>query len=188
MISPLEVVRVLNRHKVSFVLVGAYGLSGWLQEARATEDVNVLVAARHVKKAIAALLREFPHLEAVEVPGGVHLGDKETGELAVDILKPLQQPYREIFKHTKKITSEGEAYRIPSLEMALAMKFAAMTSLYRADEDKFQDAHDFVEIVKANPTLEEKSLEAIASRIDPLAGRDILDYVSRVRSGKRLVL
>ena len=28
-ISPLEVVRVLQRAKISFVLVGAYGLAGW---------------------------------------------------------------------------------------------------------------------------------------------------------------
>ena len=54
-LSPLDVIRVLNREKISFVLVGAYGLSGWMH-ARATEDVDVVVAARQVGKAVRARL------------------------------------------------------------------------------------------------------------------------------------
>ncbi len=54
-LSPLDVIRVLNREKISFVLVGAYGLAGWRTQARATEDVGVLVAARQVAKAVRAL-------------------------------------------------------------------------------------------------------------------------------------
>src|SRR5437868_6911560 len=62
-LSPLDVIRVLNREKISFVLAGAYGLSGWRTQARATEDVDVIVALKHVKKAAKALVKEFPHLE-----------------------------------------------------------------------------------------------------------------------------
>ena len=39
---------------------------------------------------------------------------------------------------------EGQHYLIPSLEMALAMKFVPMVSPNRQDlEGKYQDAHDF---------------------------------------------
>ena len=51
-IPPLDVIRVLNHANIRFVLVGAYGLAGWRQEPRATEDVDVVVAARQVKKAV----------------------------------------------------------------------------------------------------------------------------------------
>src|SRR5438876_874134 len=77
-IPPLAVVRVLNKAKIPFVLVGAYGLAGWRKEPRATEDVDVVVAARQVKKAVRVLLGAYPHLEAVELPVVVRLRQRGT--------------------------------------------------------------------------------------------------------------
>jgi len=134
-IAPIEVIRVLNKAKISFVLVGAYGLAGWKDEARGTEDVDVVVAAKHLKKAVKTLLEAFPHLEPVDLPVVVRLRERATQDVVIDVMKPLQQPYIEVFKHTHTVTSEGQTYRVPSLEMALVMKFSAMISLYRADED-----------------------------------------------------
>src|ERR1017187_798968 len=74
-LSPLDVIRVLNREKISFVLVGAYGLSGWMTQARATEEVDVVVALKHVKKATRLLLEEFPFLEADDQEVVVRLRD-----------------------------------------------------------------------------------------------------------------
>jgi hypothetical protein len=54
-VKPIEVVRVLNEAKVPFVLVGTYGLSGWMEKTRATEVVDVIVATRSHKKAVRAL-------------------------------------------------------------------------------------------------------------------------------------
>jgi len=65
MIEPAQVIRVLNASGVSFVLAGLHGLSAWMREPRATKDVDVIVAAKHVKKAVRALLGAFPQLEAV---------------------------------------------------------------------------------------------------------------------------
>src|SRR5438132_12019767 len=99
-ILPLDVIRVLNRAKISFVLVGAYGLAGWRKEGRATEDVDVVVALRQVNKAVKVLCAAFPNLEPIEVPVIVRLRDRETHDVAIDVMKPVQPPYREIFKHT----------------------------------------------------------------------------------------
>src|SRR5438477_5113005 len=62
-VSPYEVIAALNEAGVSFVLVGAYGLGGWIKKVRATEDVDIIVAAKHHKKAIKSLLEAFTHLE-----------------------------------------------------------------------------------------------------------------------------
>src|SRR6516164_5160072 len=72
-IPPQDVIRVLNGAKISFVLVGAYGLAGWKKEARATEDVDVVVAAKQVKRAVKVLCKAFPHLEPVDLPVVVRL-------------------------------------------------------------------------------------------------------------------
>jgi hypothetical protein len=54
LITPLQVIRVLNAAKVRFMLLGAHGLSGWMGKPRATEDVDVLVGMRGHKKAVRA--------------------------------------------------------------------------------------------------------------------------------------
>jgi len=59
-IAPLDVITILNKQKISFILVGAYGLVGWTKAPRATEDVDLVIAARHHKKANKALLAASP--------------------------------------------------------------------------------------------------------------------------------
>lgn len=183
-----DVIRVLNKEKISFVLVGAHGLAGWRMKPRATEDVDVVVSARQVTKAVKALLKAFPHLEAVNVPVVVRLRDRESKEVAVDVMKPVQQPYIEVFKHTNKVTTAGQTYRIPSLEMAIVMKFSAMTSLYRADVDKFQDAHDFMMMVQMNPQLDKEKLAELASLMYRDGGKNILEMVRKIQAGEKLIL
>jgi hypothetical protein len=164
--------------------VGAYGLSGWTKEARATEDVDVVVPAKQVKKAVAALCAAFPDLEPVDLPVVVRLRDPKSHEVAIDVLKPLQQPYCEVFRHTHTVGSGALSYRVPSLEMAILMKFAAMTSLYRAEEDKHMDAHDFIRMVKLNPKLDQDELAELGTLLYPEGGKDVLELARRARAGE----
>ena len=62
MISPAQVIAVLNKHAISFVLVGLHGYVAWLREPRGTMEVDVIVAARQVKKAVKASWRRSPIL------------------------------------------------------------------------------------------------------------------------------
>src|SRR5439155_5718980 len=67
-ILPTDVIKVLNKAKISFVLVGAHGAFGWMkvEEARITKDVYLLIAAKHQKKTLKTLLDEFLHLEFID--------------------------------------------------------------------------------------------------------------------------
>jgi hypothetical protein len=184
-IPPAEVIKVLNRAKIRFVLVGAFGLARWLHEARATEDVDVVVFARQVKKVVVTLLDAFPHLEAVDLPVVTRLRQRDGKQaVLIDVMKPMQQPYREVFKHTVPATVGRQSCLIPSVEMALVMKFSAMTSLYRATKDKYQDAHDFINIATTNPDLDRDRAAALAQLIYPEAGKDILDLLDKARAGE----
>lgn len=187
-IEPLQVITVLNRAGVSFVLIGAHGFGGWMQKPRATEDVDVVVAARHHKKAIRALLAAFPGLEEEDLPVVTRLRDPETHLVVIDLLKPNQELFRAAFKHTKPVTMGGQRYRIPSLEMALAMKFAPMVSINRRDEDKYQDAHDFIYIVKSNPEIDLEELAKLGDLVYPEGGKEIVEMVRKVRAGEKLNL
>jgi DhnA family fructose-bisphosphate aldolase class Ia len=186
-ISPQQVIAILNRARISFVLVGAYGLAGWM-EPRATQDVDVVVALKQVKKAVRLLTRAFPNLEAEEVEVVVRLRDPATGKVRIDVMKPTQQPYREIFKHTTRVAARGQEYRVPTLEMALTCKFGPMISLGRADAKKYQDAHDFIVMIKQNPAIDLAKLEHLGELLYAGGGKEILELVRRVKAGEKLEL
>jgi hypothetical protein len=186
-IPPAEVVAALNHHHISFVLVGAYGLAGWRNQARATEDVDIVVAAKHHKKATRELLAAFPHLDADDQEVVTRLRDKETHDVAVDLMKPIGV-YRAAFKHTITIQVGDQLCRIPTLEMALATKFAPMVSLVREDEKKLIDAADFIRIVKTNPEIDMDALAQLGELVYPGGGAEIVELVRKIRAGEKLAI
>jgi hypothetical protein len=188
LITPLEVIRVLNAAKVRFMLLGAHGIGGWMGKPRATEDVDVLVASRGHKKAVAALLAAFPHLQADDHEGVTRFRDPETGTVVIDVMKTNQTLYRDALKHAHSVESGGQTYSIPSLELALTTKFAAMISLTRADRDKFQDARDFMYIVDSNPDIDLEKLHALGQLVYNGGGDELVENVRKVRAGEKLSL
>jgi hypothetical protein len=185
-ITPLEVIRILNEAGVRFMLVGTHGLGGWMQKPRATEDVDVLVATRGYKKALRALLAAFPHLEGDDDEGMTRLRDRESKTVAIDVLKTNQQLYREALKHAWMIQFEGQAFQIPSLEMALVMKFARFVTLPWSEPEKYLDLHDFMCIAEANPDLDPRKLAELGDLVYPGGGREILEKVRQVRAGEKM--
>lgn len=187
LITPLEVIRVLNQAKVRFMLLGAHGIGGWTREPRATKDVDVLVAARGHKKAVHALLTAFPHLQAEDNPVVTRLRDSETETIVLDVMKPNQPLYHDALNHTHSVESGGQKYLIPSLEMALTMKFSAMMSLTRADDKKHYDAGDFIRMVKVNPGIDLEKLHTLGQLVYN-GGDEIVEMVRKVRAGEKLSL
>jgi hypothetical protein len=187
LVTPLQVIAVLNAARVSFVLVGAHGVAGWMREPRATQDVDLVVRESHLKKATRELLTAFPTLEARDEEVVVRLCDRATGEARIDLLKP-RSLYREAFKHTYPVEEGGQHYRIPALEMALAMKFAAMISPNRRVADKHQDAHDFIRIVEENPDIDGNQLTHLGEVVYGGGGANLVEMVRKVRAGEQLVL
>jgi predicted nucleotidyltransferase len=188
LIAPLEVIRVLNDAGVRFLLVGLHGIGGWMRKPRATEDVDVLVANRGHKKAVKALLEAFPYLEAQDEDVVTRLRDPESDVVKIDLIKPNQPLFREVLKHGHPVTVGGQTYNIPTLEAALAMKFAPMISLNRAEEDRHQDAHDFMYMIKANAEIDLPQLEALGALVYPSGGKEVLELVRKVRNGEKLIV
>jgi hypothetical protein len=106
----------------------------------------------------------------------------------IDVMKSNQELFRHALKHTRTVESEGQTYKIPSLEMALAMKFAPMVSIYRLDIDKYQDAHDFGHIVYSNPNIDLKKLAELGNLVYPEGGKEVVEMVRRIRAGEKLIL
>jgi hypothetical protein len=117
----------------------------------------------------------------------IRFKDRDSGAIVIDVVKP-RGLYGNTFKNTHLVSSGGQTYRIPSLEMALAMKFAAMISPNWADEEKHQDAHDFIVMVKANAEWNRDKLVALGESVYGGGGADLLEMIRQVQAGERLVL
>ena len=187
-IPPGQVISILNQAGIQFMLVGAHGLGGWTQKPRATEDVDVLVAARHQKKAVRILVEAFPHLEAVDFEVVTRLRDRNTRAVAIDVMKPNQPLFRVGLKNTQVVSAGDQTYKIPTLEFALAMKFASMISLNRQDPDKYQDAADFSRMILANPEIDSDNLAELGDLVYPEGGKVLLEKVRQVRAGEKMNL
>jgi predicted nucleotidyltransferase len=185
--SSTRVVKVLNDAGVRFVLVGAHGIAGWLQKPRATQDVDVIVAARHHGKAVAILLDAFPGLEPEDTPVVTRLRRRKTAQVVIDVMKPREQLIREALKQTETIKLRGEVVKIPSLEMALALKFAPMVSPNRMEIKKYQDAHDFGQMVLVNSEIDVSKLSRFAEMVCSGGGMEVQEMIRQIRAGERLI-
>ena len=76
--------------------------------------------------------------------------------------------------------------KIPTLEMALAMKFGPMVSPNRADGKKRQDAADFTLIVAGHPEIDLEMLAEFGELVYPGGGKEIVELVRKIRAGEKL--
>ena len=187
-IAPHEVARLLNKHKLPFVLVGAHSIGVWLDEPRATQDVDIVVSQRYQKKVVQLLTTTFANLQAEDHEVVTRLRDAETQKVLIDVMKTNQAHIRAVLKNVTGIEMESVAINIPTLEMALALKFAPMISLVREDDKKHRDAGDFIGMVKLNSNIDLEKLAQLGELVYPGGGKEIVEKVRQVRAGERLQL
>src|SRR5437867_4001059 len=65
-VTPERVLASLKDVGVNCVLMGTHGINVYRDEARATQDVDVLVTKRDARKAVRILEETFPYLEVME--------------------------------------------------------------------------------------------------------------------------
>lgn len=184
MIAPADVISVLNAAGVHFMLMGNYGITGWRDEARATEDVDVLVQTRDHRKAVQAIQTAFPRLQVADLDAVTRFLDPERAIAVIDLMKPKEALYKVGFRQSVLVE---EGYRIPNLEFALACKFAAMVSLNREERKKHLDAADFISMVEKNSeAIRVDRLRQLGEKVYPGGGAEILQLVEDARAGRRL--
>ncbi len=185
---PLQkVLSVLNESVVEFVLTGVHSISGWTMKPRATVDVDVVIASKSHRAAVRAVRRAFPDLVVRDLEVVTRLLDPATNESVIDLMKPKDRLLKTVFDNSIRVKIEGESARIPDLEMAAALKFAAMVGIYREHPDKMQDAADFARIVAANPRLKVERLSKLAELVYAGGGAGVKKLLEAVMEGKPLM-
>jgi hypothetical protein len=179
-----NVIAALNRAGIRPILMGTHGLGGYRSEARATQDVDVLVTNREVRKAVRALEKTFPYLEIVDLTAVVRFVNPVSQKVVLDVMKPNQAAIQVVFRNT---ISVGKTHRIPTLEMALASKLAAMLSPTRTHAKKLIDLGDFVDVIQHNrQVLNLEKLRRLADKIRPSAGKRVIAMVADIDAGRMI--
>jgi len=181
---PDEIVPVLKAAEVDFVLVGAHGMAGWLEEPRATQDVDFLIRQKDKDKASEAILRKYKDLE-IEKHRDVWRYLRE-GKYVLDLMFDTSPLYKRVLSEYVESPLGRRKIKVPKIEAVLAMKFAAMTGFYRKDRKKLQDAVDFMAVIEANAQVDLGLLAELAELVYPGGGKEAVGYVKDVRAGKRL--
>jgi hypothetical protein len=183
-VTPDNVIAALNRVGIRPVLMGTYGIGGYRSEPRATQDVDVLVTSREVRKAVRVLEDEFPYLEVVDLPPVVRFVNAVTQKVVLDVMKPNQTAVQVVFRNTINV---GKTHRIPTLEMALASKFVAMQSPTRKYAKKLIDLGDFADVILHNrQVLDLEKLRRLADKMQPKGGKRILGLVADLDAGRSI--
>jgi hypothetical protein len=181
-----NVIAALNRAGIRPVLLGTYGIGGYRSEARATEDVDVLVRKREVSKAVRVLEEEFPYLEIEDTQVVTRFRNAATLKVALDVMKPVSQATQAVFRNSVAV---GKTHRIPTLEMALVSKFMAIISPTRRQAKKHVDVGDFVDVVEHNRAiLNLKKLHRLADTANPGSGAKIIRMVEDIDAGRTIHL
>jgi len=159
--------------------------------ARATDFAGV-------PRSIPALASRVPEIRVRSSGSAARTTEREIAERRIgayvawssydiDLMKP-RDLYRQTFKNAREVTEGKETYRVPSLEMALAMKFAAMVSPNRQQVKKFQDAHDFGQILLSNPELNRETLQTLCETIFGGGGAEVLEIIRKMQAGEKIEL
>jgi hypothetical protein len=178
-IQPREVIKILNKARIKFTLVGAHGIAGWLVDPRASQDVDVIIHAQH-KKAVQAIRKAFPDLGVMDLEVVTRFVDPATDRPVIDLMKPDSDLHQNVADYTVQV---GKTHRVPNLEMALTLKYAAMESPHRNAIKKHQDAVDFESMVAAHgDEIADDVLFSLGEMVKSGGGKEILKLVEEARA------
>jgi hypothetical protein len=182
--NPQDVIRALNRARVKFVLMGAHAVNGWTRVERATQDVDVLVQKSHHRKAVQAVHAAFPELVVEEHPVVTRFREFG-GPVRIDVMKPAEEVHKAALRTTVLVKL---SHKVPTLEMLLACKFAAMVSPNRSRAKKLLDAADFTLVVEHNKEdIKRERVREFGELLFAGGGAELVRLVDDVLAGRTLV-
>jgi hypothetical protein len=194
-VQPDQVAQALINAKIeTWVLMGLHGYVGYMNDPRATQDVDVMVPYALKDQAAEAISRRWPALQQHELEMVIRFSDP--GELdqqgkpkpVVDLMLPWSK-FQEIILAEHIVVDPQTGHHLPTLEAALVSKYAAMVSSYRARARKSYDAGDFRVIVLCNrDRIDVQVLRELADAIWEGGGDEIETFLDVAIRGEQFEL
>ncbi len=192
-IDPLEIAAVFEKEKLAYVLIGGHLMGFYTGIARATVDVDFIVGGKDFLRATKLIKRHYAQLAENDKVQHITYDSKASKTIdkeRIDLVKdtfPLFKAIVNCFSIT--LTASGESIKVPTIEAAIALKFAACISPYRSGDDKPVDQSDLMKLIKASATKPNaKTLKELGDLIYPGGGKELIAVVDDVSEGRKTSL
>lgn len=192
-IDPLEVAAVFEKEKLSYVLIGGHLMSFYTGIARATVDVDFIVGGKDFQKATKLIKSHYDQLSENNKVHHVTYDSKSSKTIdreRIDLVKDTFSLFSAVVnRYSITLRAGKESIKVPTIEAAIALKFAACISPYRGDDDKPVDQSDLMKLIKSRSEKpDERKLKELGDLIYSGGGKELIVVVDDVIAGKRINL
>lgn len=191
-VNPLEVAALFEKEHMSYVLIGGHMLSYYTGTARATVDVDFIIGGAHFTRAAKAIDKAYSQFKHTDRVYHVTYDSKKAGlkdPERIDLVKDGFPLFREVVqKYSHTIRASKHTVKIPTIEAAIALKFAASISPNRGDENKPIDNADLLRLIRSRPSFDIPALTKLGDLVYRGGGKELVAIVEDIRSGKAVSL
>lgn len=191
-VNPLEVAALFEKEKVSYVLIGGHMLSYYTGAARATVDVDFIINDTHFLCAANLIKSAYSQLKYHDRIYHITF-DSQQPDLAdperIDLIHDAFPLFREIVRtHSIIVSGNMHMVKIPTVEAAIALKFAASISPNRGDENKPIDNADLLKLVRSKALLDRDVLFKLGDLVYNGGGKELEAIVGDIQNGRSVSL
>jgi hypothetical protein len=143
----MRLVDCLERADIPWCAIGGIAVNHWAKEPMVTQDVDIVIAAQSVERAVA-LLNEAG-FKSERFPWSINFH----GNSKVVIQLSTEDFYKEFPGRSVPADIHGILMRVASLEDTLLGKIQAWKDTERRQSKKFKDLGDIARLVESHPEL-----------------------------------
>lgn len=191
-VNPLEVAALFEKERVSYVLIGGHMLSFYTGTARATVDVDFIISGADFSRAAKVIDKAYSQFKHNDRIYHVTYDSKRSGPKdpeRIDLVKDGFPLFREVVqRYSFTLIASKHAVKIPTIEAAIALKFAAAISPNRGDENKPIDNADLLRLVRCRSSLDNTALTKLGDLVYRGGGKELVSIVEDILSGKAVSL
>jgi hypothetical protein len=143
----MRLVDRLERADIAWCAFGDLAVNHWAKEPMVTQDVDIVIAANDVERAVEIL--EKAGFKSERFQWSIHF--RGTSKVLVQL--STENFYKEFTSRSVAADIHGILMRVASLEDTLAGKIQAWKDPQRRQSKKFKDLGDIARLVESHPEL-----------------------------------
>jgi len=167
-------------------------LSFYTGTARTTVDVDFIIGGPDFSRAAKAINKAYTQFKQNDQIYHVTYDSKKSGQKdleRIDLVKDGFPLFREVvIRYCHTIKANNHTVKIPTIEAAIALKFAASISPNRGDESKPVDNADLLRLVRSRPDIKDDSLIKLGNLVYQGGGKELASIVADIKAGKAVSL
>ena len=155
----MRLVDCLEKADISWCAIGGIAVNHWALEPMVTQDVDIVVAAADIDRAVALL--EEAGFKAERFDWSVNF----KGRSKISIQLSTEEFYRDFPGRSVPADVHGILLRVSSLEDTLRGKIRAWSDPERRQSKRIKDLGDIARLVEAHPALEKLLPDDLKQRL-----------------------